>query len=104
MGYITPASKVSAFKYMLIEQLNHRYRLKVVCGTLMEDVVKVTVDWVKDRTANIGGFEVIYRTPIYKTLNHRYVNVADEEKRLSGRNRSSTATWIKYIHNPTPIP
>uniref|UniRef100_A0A336M1Y4 CSON007676 protein n=1 Tax=Culicoides sonorensis TaxID=179676 RepID=A0A336M1Y4_CULSO len=85
LGYITPVSKV-------------------VCGTVMEDVVKVTVDWVKDRTASTGGFEIIYRTPIYKTLNSRYVNAADEEKRLSGRNKSATATWIKYIHNPTPIP
>lgn len=85
MGYITPVSKL-------------------VCGTLMEDVVKVTVDWVMDRTADTGGFEVTYRTPIYKTENHRYVNAKDEEKKLSGKHNSATAKWIHYIQNPTPIP
>lgn len=36
----------------------------LVCGTILEDVVRVTVDYAADHTASTGTFEVIFERPI----------------------------------------
>ncbi|XP_063697800.1 tubulin glycylase 3B-like [Culicoides brevitarsis] len=34
----------------------------IVCGTIMEDLIKVTVDFVRNSDASTGDFELIYKT------------------------------------------
>ena len=35
-----------------------------LCTAVLEDVVKVTVDRARNRTADTGGFEMVYRQPV----------------------------------------
>lgn len=72
---------------------------KFVCGTIMEDVVKVTVDYMRNRSAQTGGFEKIFQTPVYKSNFKRFVNVEEAEKKLSGKFRTPTANFVNYHQN-----
>lgn len=75
---------------------------KFVCGSIMEDVVKVTVDYMRHRSTDTGGFEKIFQTPIYKSATKRFVNVNEAEQKLSGKYRTPTATYVTYHQNLNP--
>ena len=37
-----------------------------LCSAVLEDVIKVTVDRARNRTADTGGWELVYRFDIFK--------------------------------------
>lgn len=75
--------------------------LKYVCGTIMEDTVRVTVDYMKDKGASTGQFELLFTTPIYKNNGKRFVNVREAEKSLTGKLNTPTSNWVNFLQAPT---
>ena len=41
-----------------------------LCSAVLEDVIKVTVDKARNRTADTGGWELVYRSPTSQNKHH----------------------------------
>ena len=76
-----------------------------LCSAVLEDVIKVTVDRARNRTADTGGWEMVYRQPAVPQPQYSGISltVQGTKMHLSQRSDFTAETFIILSRNCPPL-
>ena len=63
-----------------------------LCSAVLEDVIKVTVDRARNRTADTGGWEMVYRQPAVAQPQYSGISLTVQGTKMHLSQRSASQT------------